>query len=202
MRLTATVCSALLARRSAPLLRYMQPDVLPDDAGMGDVLHSIANVALLLEPFGVVACGGELGGAPGLKALDCKQRRAVLLDHVPHEGLDGVCLVPGALPSASAAPSSIFRADSIILSWDMPSQLLRTSSGAVLVSESVATWTSSAQDTQALARHEQRPQLVEPASAQLGDGRPVGVGLVVLALAVPPSLVLLLVEDLQHPECP
>ena len=70
MRLAVTVCSALLARRSAPLLRYMQPDVLPDDAGMGDVLHSIANVALLLEPFGVVACGdSELGGAQGLEAL-------------------------------------------------------------------------------------------------------------------------------------
>ncbi|RRF98114.1 MAG: hypothetical protein DUD39_11325 [Coriobacteriaceae bacterium] len=93
-------------------------------------MHSIANVALLLEPFGVVVCGDSgLGGAQGLKALDCKQRRAVLLDHAPHEGLEGVCLIPGALPSASAAPSSIFRADSIILSWDMPSQLLRTSSG-------------------------------------------------------------------------
>ncbi|RRF98113.1 MAG: hypothetical protein DUD39_11320 [Coriobacteriaceae bacterium] len=64
----------------------------------------------------------------------------------------------------------------------------------------------------ALARHEQRPELVEPASAQLGDGRPVGcehvarsplgANLVILALAAPPSLVLLLVEDLQHPECP
>lgn len=138
MRLTATVCSVLLARRSAPLLRRMQPDVLPDDAGMGDVLHSIANVALLLEPFGVVACDSELGGAQGLEALDCKQRRAVLLDHAPHEGLEGVCLIPGALPSASAAPSSILRAALIILSWDMPSHLLRTSSGAVLVSESVA----------------------------------------------------------------
>ena len=180
----------------------MQPDVLPDDAGMGDVLHSIANVALLLEPFGVVACGdGGLGGAQGLKALDCKQRRAVLLDHAPHEGLEGVCLIPGGLPSASAAPSSIFRAALIILSY-MPSHLLRTSSGTVLVSESAAAWTSSAQDTQALTCHKQRPELIEPASAQLGDGRPVGVGLVVLALAVPPSLVLLLVEDLQHPECP
>ena len=89
MRLTATVCSALLARRLASLLRCMQPDALPDDAGMGDVLHSIANAALLLEPFEVFACGdGELGGAPGLKALDCKQRRAVLLDHAPHEGLE------------------------------------------------------------------------------------------------------------------
>ena len=89
MHLIATVCSALLARRSAPLLRYMQPDALPDDTGMGDVLHSIANVALLLEPFWVVACGdGELGGAQGLKALDCKQQRAVLLDHAPHEGLE------------------------------------------------------------------------------------------------------------------
>jgi hypothetical protein len=105
--------------------------------------------SLSLSGFSPAATAGS-GGAPGLKALDCKQRRAVLLDHAPHEGLEGVCLVPGGLPSASAAPSSIFRAALIILSWDMPSHLLRTSSGAVLVSASAATWTSSAQDTQRL----------------------------------------------------
>ncbi|MFC2647151.1 MAG: hypothetical protein ACFNZW_04190, partial [Coriobacteriaceae bacterium] len=51
-------------------MRCMQPDVLPDDAGMGDVPHSIANAALLLEPFWVVACGdGELGDSDFLRCI-------------------------------------------------------------------------------------------------------------------------------------
>ena len=95
------------------------------------------------------------------------QAATVLSDHAPYEMLGGVHLIPGGLPSASAAPSSIFRAALIILSY-MPSHLLRTSSGTVLVSESAAAWTSSAQDTQALARHEQRPQLVDSAPRSLG----------------------------------